>query len=56
MEQKTNFFESRVSDYALTDKSQKEDAFSSDGFDVKILRLKLKDNKFYNNIRYNKLL
>ena len=34
LEQKTNFFESRVSDYALADKSQKEDAFSSDGFDV----------------------
>ena len=34
LEQKTNFFESRVSDYAFADKSQKEDAFSSDGFDV----------------------
>ena len=29
LESKTNFFESRVSDYALADKSCKEDAFSS---------------------------
>lgn len=29
LERKTNFFESRVSDYALADKSCKEDAFSS---------------------------
>jgi len=29
LERKTNFFESRVSDYALADKSFKEDAFSS---------------------------
>ncbi len=33
LESKTNFFESRVSDYALADKSQKEDAFSSSGFE-----------------------
>ena len=30
LERKTNFFESRVSDYALADKSCKEDAFSDD--------------------------
>ena len=34
LEQKTNFFESRVSDYALADKSQKDDAFSSGDFDI----------------------
>jgi ribonucleoside-diphosphate reductase beta chain len=34
LEQKTNFFESRVSDYALADKSQKEDAFASNEFDI----------------------
>ena len=33
LESKTNFFESRVSDYALADKSCKEDAFSSGGND-----------------------
>jgi ribonucleoside-diphosphate reductase subunit M2 len=30
LEQKTNFFESRVSSYALADKSHKIDAFTSD--------------------------
>ena len=33
LERKTNFFESRVSDYALADKSCKEDAFSSNSFE-----------------------
>lgn len=33
LERKTNFFESRVSEYALADKSGKEDAFSNDAFD-----------------------
>tara|TARA_B100000886_G_scaffold73131_2_gene46934 strand:- start:1713 stop:2690 length:978 start_codon:yes stop_codon:yes gene_type:complete len=33
LERKTNFFESRVSDYALADKSCKEDAFSSTSFE-----------------------
>tara|TARA_B110000003_G_C16638406_1_gene529250 strand:+ start:892 stop:1869 length:978 start_codon:yes stop_codon:yes gene_type:complete len=33
LERKTNFFESRVSDYALADKSCKEDAFSSSGIE-----------------------
>lgn len=33
LERKTNFFESRVSDYALADKSCKEDAFSNDCFE-----------------------
>jgi len=32
LERKTNFFESRVSDYALADKSCKEDAFKNDVF------------------------
>ena len=32
LERKTNFFESRVSEYALADKSGKEDAFSNDAF------------------------
>ena len=30
LEQKTNFFESRVSDYALADKSSRDDAFGCD--------------------------
>ena len=35
LEQKTNFFESRVSDYALADKSNREDAFGEDmGLDI----------------------
>jgi len=34
LERKTNFFESRVSDYALADKScSKEDAFNSSSFE-----------------------
>ena len=33
LERKTNFFESRVSDYALADKSCKESAFSDDAFE-----------------------
>jgi ribonucleoside-diphosphate reductase subunit M2 len=33
LERKTNFFESRVSDYALADKSCKESAFSDDTFE-----------------------
>jgi ribonucleoside-diphosphate reductase subunit M2 len=33
LERKTNFFESRVSDYALADKSGKEDAFSMDSLE-----------------------
>jgi ribonucleotide reductase beta subunit family protein with ferritin-like domain len=30
LEQKTNFFESRVSEYSLAEKSGKEDAFGDD--------------------------
>ena len=33
LERKTNFFESRVSDYALADKSCKEEAFNSEAFE-----------------------
>uniref|UniRef100_A0A6C0KJY9 Uncharacterized protein n=1 Tax=viral metagenome TaxID=1070528 RepID=A0A6C0KJY9_9ZZZZ len=33
LESKTNFFESRVSDYALADKSYKEEAFGSSSFE-----------------------
>jgi ribonucleotide reductase beta subunit family protein with ferritin-like domain len=33
LEQKTNFFESRVSDYALADKSKRDDAFNLDSID-----------------------
>ena len=33
LESKTNFFESRVSDYALADKSCKENAFESSNFE-----------------------
>jgi len=32
LERKTNFFESRVSEYALAEKSDKNIDFSSDGF------------------------
>ena len=33
LERKTNFFESRVSDYALADKTGKDDAFSMDNIE-----------------------
>ena len=33
LERKTNFFESRVSDYELADKSYKEEAFGSSSFE-----------------------
>ena len=33
LEQKTNFFESRVSEYSLAEKSGREDAFEADGID-----------------------